>query len=234
MKLSRRAQTRANRQHTTVVSVSGRAQNCKMKMAFKLRVQEVLERLNESETESDGEDTVAVKEEAVSGRLKKCLSRFLRRERIELGKEEDFLDSVVDAIVPLFELASASDGCSPVFLLRKAPIHAGHVLMKESRLWLERIHRRLAKTVLHSFSSMSGAKLNAFALPWDERRHRRYSVIGQSLSTRFASRLCSIANKYAMDARPTTGRNTRYVNCPLRRCGRRIVFRFLPGLTSRL
>ena len=87
---------------------------------------------------------MAVKEEAVSGRLKKCLSWFLPRERIELGKEEDFLDSVVDAIVPLFELANASDGCSPGFFLRKAPIHAGPVLMKESRHWLERIHRRLA------------------------------------------------------------------------------------------
>ena len=90
-------------------------------MALKLSVQEVFERLNESETESDGEDTVAVKEEAVSGRLKKCLSRFLRRERIELGKEEDFLDSVVDAIVPLFELANASDGCSPGFFSEKGP-----------------------------------------------------------------------------------------------------------------
>ena len=86
---------------------------------------------------------MTVRKEDFSERLQNHLSRFLRLENVKFAREDDFLDAAVDTILPLYQLASASNSTGSAGLLLSATINAGSLMAKEGKLWLERIYRRL-------------------------------------------------------------------------------------------
>ena len=64
---------------------------------------------------------------------------------MKFAREDDFLDAAVDTILPLYQLASASNSTGSAGLLLSATINAGSRMEKEGKLWLERIYRRLGE-----------------------------------------------------------------------------------------
>ena len=86
---------------------------------------------------------MTVRKEDLSERLQNHLSGFLRLGNVKFAREDDFLDAAVDTILPLYQLASASNSTGSAGLLLSATINAGSLMAKEGKLWLDRIYRRL-------------------------------------------------------------------------------------------
>ena len=77
---------------------------------------------------------------------------------MKFAREDDFLDAAVDTILPLYQLASASNSTGSAGLLLSATINAGSLMAKEGKLWLERIYRRLGGAVFHPSSLLCGSR----------------------------------------------------------------------------